>query len=151
MRTGCLNFADRTWPLLHRAMGLHTLAYRATRGAVGHRVPGLRARVLLLEHVGARSGRRRVSPLLYIPAGDDVAVIASKGGYPRNPAWFHNLRADPEATIQIGSERRPVRARVANGAERERLWRRAVDAYSSYADYQARTDREIPVVVLERR
>jgi F420H(2)-dependent quinone reductase len=151
MRTGYLNFADRTWPLLHRAMGLHTLAYRATRGAVGHRVPGLRARVLLLEHVGARSGRRRVSPLLYIPAGDDVAVIASKGGYPRNPAWFHNLRADPEATIQIGSERRPVRARVANGAERERLWRRAVDAYSSYADYQARTDREIPVVVLERR
>ncbi|HSI80264.1 MAG TPA: nitroreductase family deazaflavin-dependent oxidoreductase [Solirubrobacterales bacterium] len=148
---GYLDLADRTWPLLSRAMGLHTLAYRATRGLVGHRIPGLGAPILLLEHVGAKSGRRRTTPLLYIRDGDNVAVIASKGGFPRHPAWFHNLRAHPEVEIQVGSERRAVRARVAAGAERERLWRQAVEHYRPYADYQARTDREIPVVVLEPR
>ena len=105
---GYMEIVDRTWPLLHRAAGVHTLAYRATGGMVGHRIPGLRAPILLLEHVGAKSGKRRTTPLLYIPDGDNVAIIASKGGHPRNPAWFHNLGANPEADVQIGSERRPV-------------------------------------------
>lgn len=148
---GYLDLADRTWPLLHRSMRLHALAYRATRGLVGGRIPGVGAPILLLDHVGAKSGKRRTSPLLYVADGDNVAVIASKGGYPRHPAWFHNLRANPDASAQVGAERRPVRARVATGAERDRLWRRAVEAYRPYADYQARTDREIPVVVLEPR
>ncbi len=146
-----LDLADRSWPLIHRAMGLHTLAYRATGGVIGHRIPGLGAPILLLDHVGAKSGSVRTSPLLYIEDGENVAVIASKGGFPRNPAWFHNLRAHPEASVQVGSKRRGVRARLAAGEERERLWRRAVEAYPPYADYQARTDREIPVVVLEPR
>lgn len=148
---GYLDLADRSWPLLRRAMGLHTLVYRATRGVVGHRIPTLEAPMLLLWHVGAKSGKRRVSPLLYIRDRDDVAVIASKGGYPRHPAWFHNLRAEPDVTAQIGSKRRPVRARVTSGAERDRIWARAVELYPPYANYQARTERQIPVVVLEPR
>jgi F420H(2)-dependent quinone reductase len=148
---GYLDLADRSWPLLRRAVGLHVLAYRASRGVIGHRVPGLGAPMLLLDHVGAKSGKRRTTPLLYLADGDNLALIASKGGHPRHPAWFHNLRANPETTVQVGSERRAVRARVASGEERERVWSRAVEAYPSYADYQARTEREIPVVVLERR
>lgn len=146
---GVLDIADRTWPLLHRLMGVHTLAYRATGGRIGHRIPGLRAPMLLLDHVGARSGEHRTSPLLYIPDGDRVAIIASKGGFPKNPAWLYNLRANPETTIQIRGAHRRVRAREAEGDERERLWKRAVELYPSYADYQRRTERRIPVVVLD--
>lgn len=145
-----LRLADRTWPLLTRLFGGHAAVYRATRGLVGHRLPGVPA-MLLLEHVGARSGARRSTPLVYLEDGANVVLIASKGGYERNPAWFHNLRANPEATVQIGSARRAVRARIADSEERRRLWPRAVRAYSGYADYQRRTAREIPVVVLEPR
>jgi deazaflavin-dependent oxidoreductase (nitroreductase family) len=101
--------------------------------------------------VGAKSGVKRTAPLLYIRDGDDVVIVASKGGFPKHPAWFHNLRANPDTTVQIGSERRPVRARVATPEERERLWPEAVAAYRDYARYQQRTDREIPLVILERR
>lgn len=146
---GYLGLVDRTWPLLHRAIGAHTLAYRATAGLIGHRIPGLRAPILLLFHVGAKSGKPRTSPLLYIPDGDNYVIVASKGGFPHNPAWFHNLRANPDATVQVGSAKRAVRARVATGEERERLWRRAVELYAPYAEYQKRTEREIPLVVLE--
>ena len=149
--TGYLDLADRTWPLLHRLMGVHTLLYRASHGIVGHHLPGVSAPMLLLDHVGARSGVKRTSPLLYIRDGDDLVIVASKGGYPKNPAWFHNLRTHPETTVQGGSERRPVRARVANAGERARLWPRVVDAYGTYEDYQRRTGREIPLVILERR
>jgi deazaflavin-dependent oxidoreductase (nitroreductase family) len=149
---GYLDLADRTWPLLRRLMGVHTLVYRASGGRIGHRLPGVGPPMLLLEHVGARSGARRTSPLLYIADGDDVVIVASKGGYPKHPAWFHNLRAHPETTVQIGRERRAVRARVASAEERERLWPRVVEAYPGYAEYQARSlGREIPLVVLERR
>lgn len=147
---GILDLADRSWPVLRRAMGAHALVYRATRGLVGHRVPGLPP-MLLLDHVGAKSGIRRTSPLLYLEDGDDIVLVASKGGHPRHPAWFHNLRAHPDVTVQIGSERRDVRARVATEAERPRLWEKAVAAYGPYRTYQERTDREIPLVVLEPR
>jgi F420H(2)-dependent quinone reductase len=80
-----------------------------------------------------------------------VVIVASKGGYPKHPAWFHNLRANPDATVQLGRERRSVRARVATPAERERLWPKVVAAYRDYDRYQQRTDRQIPLVVLERR
>jgi F420H(2)-dependent quinone reductase len=107
--------------------------------------------MLLLDHVGARSGVHRTSPLLYIPDGDHVGIIASKGGFPKHPAWYHNLKANPETSVQIGSERRPVRAREATPEERERIWSRAVELWPQYEAYQARTGRQIPVVVLERR
>lgn len=141
---------DKAWPLLNRLMGLHTKAYRASGGRIGHRIPGLPP-TLLLDHVGARSGTRRTSPLLYIDDGAGAVIVASKGGFPKHPAWFHNLRAHPETTVQIGSEVREVRARVATAAERKRLWPQAVAAYSGYADYQRRADREIPLVILEPR
>jgi deazaflavin-dependent oxidoreductase (nitroreductase family) len=148
--TGYLDLADRSWPVLRRLMGVHTLVYRATNGLIGHRIPGL-APTLLLDHVGARSGVKRTAPLLYISDGDDLVIVASKGGYPQHPAWFHNLRANPDTTVQVGSERRAVHARVAGPEERARLWPKVVDAYSGYRDYQDRTGREIPLVILERR
>lgn len=147
---GLLDLADRSWPALRRVMGLHTVAYRATHGIIGHRVP-FGPSMLLLDHVGAKSGIKRTAPLVYVEDGDDVVLVASKGGYPRNPAWFHNLLANPETTIQIGSERRPVRARLADPDERERLWPKAVEVWPGYDDYQARTARTIPLVVLEPR
>jgi deazaflavin-dependent oxidoreductase (nitroreductase family) len=148
---GYLDLADRTWPVLRRLMGVHTIAYRATGGLIGKRIPGVKAPMLLLDHVGAKSGTKRTVPLLYIPDGDSVAIIASKGGFEKHPAWFHNLKANPDTTVQIGRERRDVHARVAEGPERERLWDRAVALWPQYADYQQRTDRQIPVVVLDPR
>jgi len=131
-------------------MDLHVELYRRTRGLIGHRVP-FAPPMLLLDHVGARSGRRRTSPLAYVRDGDSYVVIASKGGHPRNPGWFHNLRAHPDTTIQVGAARRAVRARVATPEERERLWPRAVEAWGPYESYQRRTERQIPLVILEPR
>jgi F420H(2)-dependent quinone reductase len=145
-----LGLADRSWPLLRRLTGVHTTAYRATRGLIGHHVPGAPPS-LLLDHVGARSGAKRTSPLVYTVDGENLILVASKGGYPKNPAWFHNLMAHPVTTVQVGAERRPVRARVATAAERKRMWPLVVATYSGYDDYQRRTEREIPLVVLEPR
>ena len=144
-----LDVADRIWPVLRRAMGGHTAIYRATNGKVGHRFPGAPP-MLLLDHVGAKSGQRRTSPLVYVRDGDDLVLVASKGGNPKHPSWFHNLKANPETTVQVGSEKIGVRARVASDAERERLWPMAVRTYGGYTEYQQRTDRKIPLVVLER-
>ena len=142
---------DRSWPLLRRLMAGHTFIYRASGGLIGHHVPGAPP-TLLLTHVGAKSGQKRISPLTYTKGdGDDLVLVASKGGYPKNPAWFHNLRANPDTVVQVGREHRPVRARVATDEERERLWPRVVETYGGYAEYQKRTDRKIPLVILERR
>jgi deazaflavin-dependent oxidoreductase (nitroreductase family) len=145
-----LDIVDRAWPLLNRLVGGHVAVYRATGGLVGHRLPGSPP-MLLLDHRGARSGRQRTTPLVYFPDGDDTVIVASKGGNPRHPAWYHNLLAHPDTTIQVGSRRRPVRARVATDAERERLWPKAVETYPGYAGYQRRTTREIPLVILTPR
>lgn len=107
--------------------------------------------MLLLDHVGARSAAKRTSPLAYVADGENLVLVASKGGYERNPAWFHNLRANPETTVQVGSQRRAVRAHVADAEERARLWPKAVATYSGYRGYQERTEREIPLVILEPR
>jgi deazaflavin-dependent oxidoreductase (nitroreductase family) len=131
-------------------MGGHTVAYRLTGGLIGHRFPGAPPS-LLLDHVGAKSGTKRTSPLTYLRDGDDFVIVASKGGHPSNPGWFYNLRANPDTTVQVGSKRRPVHARVANPEERTRLWPKVVEIYSGYAGYQKRTDREIPLVILEPR
>jgi deazaflavin-dependent oxidoreductase (nitroreductase family) len=132
-------------------MGAHTFLYKRTGGRLGHKIPGVRGKMLLLDHVGAKSGVKRTSPLLYVEDGADVVIVASKGGFPKNPAWFYNLKANPDTTVQIGSEIRPVHARVAAPEEREALWDKAVQAYHGYEDYRARTDREIPLVILEPR
>jgi deazaflavin-dependent oxidoreductase (nitroreductase family) len=146
-----LDLADRSWPLLRRLMGGHTFVYRASGGLIGHRVPGAPP-TLLLEHVGAKSGEKRITPLTYtLGDGDDLVLVASKGGYPKNPAWFYNLKANPDTMVQVGRDKRPVHARVANPEERERLWPRVVENYSGYAEYQKRTEREIPLVILEPR
>jgi deazaflavin-dependent oxidoreductase (nitroreductase family) len=107
--------------------------------------------MLLLDHIGAKSGKVRTTPLAYLQDGKNIVLVASKGGHSRNPAWYHNLVANPDTTIQVGSERRAVHASVARGKERERLWGEVVELYGGYRDYQQRTDREIPLVVLEPR
>jgi deazaflavin-dependent oxidoreductase (nitroreductase family) len=145
-----LSVADRSWPVLRRLMGSHAHIYRLTGGLVGHRFPGTPP-ILLLDHVGAKSGAHRTTPLAYTEDGDDLIVVASKGGFPRHPAWYHNVVANPETTVQVGSRRRPVHARVANSQERKRLWPLALEVYGGYAGYQERTDREIPLVILEPR
>ena len=144
-----LDVADRMWPLLGPLMRGHARLYRATDGRIGE-IPGLPP-LLLLDHVGARSGKRRTTPLVYMDHGDDLVVVPSKGGYERNPGWLHNLRANPETTVQIGSERVPVRAREANAEERKRIWPKAVDHNPVWGRYQERTSRRIPLVILERR
>jgi F420H(2)-dependent quinone reductase len=147
---GYLDLADRSWPLLRRLMGGHTTLYRATNGLIGHRTPGLPP-ALLLDHVGAKSGTHRTSPLVYGRDGANFVLVASKGGYPKNPAWFHNLLAHPDTAVQVGSRRRDVHARVATLEERARLWALMLGVYGGYADYQRRTEREIPLVILEPR
>jgi F420H(2)-dependent quinone reductase len=145
-----LNLADRSWPLLGRLMGAHATVYRASNGLVGHRFPGAPP-MLLLDHVGAKSATRRTSPLVYARDGENLVLVASKGGYPKHPAWFHNLMAHPDVTVQVGSQRLDVHARVASPEERGHLWPLVVGVYGGYADYQRRTEREIPLVVLEPR
>jgi deazaflavin-dependent oxidoreductase (nitroreductase family) len=107
--------------------------------------------VLLLDTVGRKSGQRRTNALTYFQQGRAFVVIASVLGEPRDPAWWLNLRASPETTIQVGRERIAVRAREAAGAEREQLWAAVVAQAPDYAEYQRLTERRIPVVVLERR
>ena len=136
--------------VLNRLIGVHTAAYRLSGGLVGHHIPFVPP-MLLLDHVGAKSGRRRTNPLVYVEDGDNLALVASKGGHPRHPAWYHNLRANPDTTVQVGGRRVEVRARQATPEERKRIWPRAVAAWSDYANYQRRTSREIPIVVLEPR
>ena len=127
--------------------GLHNVVYRATGGKVSGRVG--KAPVLLLTVRGRKTGKRRTTPLLYGRSGDDLVVIASVGGAPKHPAWYLNLQGQ-EADVQVGRERRRVRAREAEGEEREQLWAEMVAIYAPYASYQQKTSRRIPVVVLER-
>lgn len=141
---------DRSWPLLRRLTGAHVALYRATGGWVGHKPP-FAPPMLLLDHRGARSGVGRTSPLVYARDGDDYVLVASKGGYPKHPAWFHNLRAHPDTTIQVGRRTLAVHARIAGDEERERLWPKAVATYGGFADYQTRVERKIPLVVLAPR
>src|SRR4051812_1408202 len=125
------------WPTIDRLFKGHVMLYRATNGVIGHRVPGIPP-MLLLDHVGAKTGTPRTTPLVYIRDGDDYVIVASKGGYEKNPAWFHNVLATPDVRIQVGAERMTVHARQATPQERERLWPKVVKAYRGYATYQQR-------------
>lgn len=122
--------------------------FRANGGVVGGPFEG--ASMVLVTHRGARSGTERTTPLVYLADGDDVVIFASKAGAPTNPDWFHNLVANPDATIEVGTETVAVRARVAEGAERDELFERQKAASPQFAEYEKATDRVIPVVVLER-
>jgi deazaflavin-dependent oxidoreductase (nitroreductase family) len=123
--------------------------FRANAGAVGGQFQG--APLLLLHSVGARSGLPRVHPMMYQAVGDAFAVFASKAGADTNPAWYHNLLANPEASIEVGTETIEVTARVLDAAEREPVWREQKRRYPGFADYETNTSRVIPVVLLERR
>jgi F420H(2)-dependent quinone reductase len=128
----------------------HAATYRATGGRIGGRLPGLPA-LLLLDHVGAKSGKLRTTPLVYMPDGENLLIVASKGGHPRDPAWMHNLRAHPDTEVQIAQTRLTVHAREASVDERRRLWPRAVEYNPHWGRYRERTSREIPLVLLEPR
>lgn len=122
--------------------------FRANGGMVGGPFEG--APMVLVTHRGARSGIERTTPLVYLADGDDVVIFASKAGAPTNPDWYHNLVANPDATIEVGTETVAVRARVVEGAERDELFERQKAASPQFAEYEKATDRVIPVVVLER-
>jgi deazaflavin-dependent oxidoreductase (nitroreductase family) len=142
-----LRVADRSWPLLWRLMSAHAIVYRATGGRIGRRLPGLPP-MLVLDHVGAKSGKRHSTPLVYMPDGEDFVVVGAKGGYPKHPGWVHNLRAHPDAEVQVGSSRIKVQAREADAEERRRLWPKAVSYNPLWGRYQRRTERTVPLVVL---
>jgi deazaflavin-dependent oxidoreductase (nitroreductase family) len=135
--------------LWNRFTGLNNSVYRLSGGRLLGSFDG--NPVLLLHHVGRRSGEERVTPLLYLEDGEDLVIVASMGGTPKHPAWFHNVTAQPETEAEVGRERRAVRAVVAGPEERARLWPRLVERYPAFDRYQARTEREIPVVILSPR
>jgi deazaflavin-dependent oxidoreductase (nitroreductase family) len=122
--------------------------FRANGGKVGGQFEG--APMVLLHTVGARSGEERVNPLVYQADGDRIAIFGSKAGAPTHPAWYHNLLANPEVTVELGPDTVPMRARVAEPDERERIWSRQKEIMPGFADYEANTTRVIPVVILER-
>jgi deazaflavin-dependent oxidoreductase (nitroreductase family) len=136
-----------------RSTKIHVALYRRSRGRLGGRLPGWReARILLVDHIGAKSGTKRTSPVIYHEHGDAVAVVGSKAGQPTNPAWFHNLRANPDTSIQIGGDVRNVRARLATDEEREQLWPKLVATFPAYDVYQRNSKgRTLPVVILDPR
>ncbi|HVM09320.1 MAG TPA: nitroreductase family deazaflavin-dependent oxidoreductase [Acidimicrobiales bacterium] len=124
--------------------------FRANGGKVGGRFQG--APMILVHHRGAKTGQERVSPLVYQAVGDAFVVFGSKGGAPTHPQWYWNLVANPDTVVEVGTETIEVRARVAEGEERERIWSKQKELMPGFADYEKRAQgREIPVVVLERR
>ena len=138
------------WRFFNTSTKGHTAIFRLTGGRIGGRMVG--GPILLLHHVGAKSGKHRISPLLYLPDGDRMVIVGSKGGYTKHPGWFHNLKANPDTTVEVPREGKvAVRAHEASAEEREELWPRVVDLYKGYAAYQRSTPREIPLIVLDRR
>ena len=135
------------WPAWKVLQGANTRLYRLSGGRVGGRYDS--APVLILHHVGRRSGERRETPLIYLRDGEDVVVVGSMGGSPRHPAWYLNVRDRPEdVAVEIKGIRTPVRARQATPEERERLWPALLEMWPAWEDYTRRTEREFPVLIL---
>jgi F420H(2)-dependent quinone reductase len=132
-----------------RLVRLHDFIYKSTHGRVGHQVPGIPPS-LLLHTVGAKTGAARSNTLTYARDRDDYLIVASWGGSPKAPAWYHNLKATPEVEINVGAERFAVHARAVTPGDPDyaRLWRIVNEANGNYDTYQSRTSRPIPVVVL---
>jgi F420H(2)-dependent quinone reductase len=142
-----MTVARTTRRLVARGMtGTHAAIYRATSGKVAGRM--FDSPVLLLSTTGRRTGKERTTPLLYLEDDRDLVVVASNGGAKEHPAWYLNLKSEPEARVRVNDRTLRVRAEEATGEEKRRLWSRLVEMYSPYASYQRRTEREIPVVVL---
>jgi proline iminopeptidase len=127
----------------------HVRRYRETDGVVGH-IWRRGAKTLLLTTKGRKSGNPTTTPLIYEQVGGDYIVVASKGGAPQHPGWYRNLSKDPVVQVQVKGDTFDARARTSTGEERERLWKAAAQQWPDYDAYQTRTEREIPVVVLER-
>jgi deazaflavin-dependent oxidoreductase (nitroreductase family) len=136
-------------PLIRAIAFTHRLVYRASGGRLGATLGG--KPMLLLSTKGRRSGRERTTPLLYHQDGENFVVVGSNGGDPRHPAWFLNLMADPAVRVQAGRRKLACQARVAGPEERTRLWPKLCAEYAGYADYETRSEREIPVVILAPR
>jgi F420H(2)-dependent quinone reductase len=138
---------SRFWTLWRGLTDAHTALYKLTRGRIGGRALG--ARFALVESVGRRSGKLRTHPLICEPDGENLVIVASKGGVDAHPAWYLNLMADPETAVWWQGRRRRVHAREADRDERERLWPKMTAVWAPYEDYQRRTERLIPIVILE--
>jgi deazaflavin-dependent oxidoreductase (nitroreductase family) len=145
-RTGSVGRVSEAETLFGEA---HVARYRETNGAVGHRWKR-GSKILLLTTTGRTTGEPRTTPLIYEDVDGAFVIVASKGGAPDDPGWYRNLVKDPDVTVQILGDVFPAHARTAEGEERERLWAAAARQWPDYDVYQTRTDREIPVVVLER-
>lgn len=123
--------------------------FRANEGRVGGPFEG--APMILVHHIGAKSGTERVTPLVYFPQdGDTMVIVASKAGAPTNPDWYHNVKANPKITVEVGTETFPVEATEAEGAERDAIWAAVVAANPGFGEYQKKTTRTIPLVKLRR-
>ncbi|MFE9297570.1 nitroreductase family deazaflavin-dependent oxidoreductase [Streptomyces niveus] len=127
----------------------HVKRYQETDGEVGHEWEK-GTTTLILTTTGRKSGEQRSTPLIYRPYGDDVLVVASKGGSDSPPLWYLNIQADPEVRVQVKGDHYTARARTATPEEKPEMWRRMAEVWPDYDEYQTKTDREIPVVVLER-
>jgi F420H(2)-dependent quinone reductase len=134
------------WEPWKKVTAINTRLYRLTGGRIGGRYDA--APVLILHHVGAKSGQRRETPLVYLADGDDIVIVASMGGMPKNPAWLYNVRATPEVVVEVRGERRTMTAREVDDAERAELWPRLLSMWPAWEDYQARTSRRLPVIRL---
>lgn len=136
-----------------RSARIHVAVYRRSGGRLGGHIPGWpEARIALLDHVGAKTGAHRTSPVICLQDGNAIVVMASKAGQPTHPAWFHNLMANPDTTVQVGPNVRQVHARIASGEERARLWSKFLTIYPGSEFYERNAkNREIPIVVLEPR
>jgi deazaflavin-dependent oxidoreductase (nitroreductase family) len=136
------------WKVARLLARINSFLFRRTRGKVGGKFQG--APVLLLDHVGRRSGQARTTPLIYLDDAPRLVIVASKGGVDDHPAWFHNLMAMASTEVELpGGDRRRVRPRITEGEERAALWERLVAIYPPYASYASYTERTIPVVALE--
>jgi deazaflavin-dependent oxidoreductase (nitroreductase family) len=122
--------------------------FHSNAGKVGGPFEG--RTLLLLHSKGARSGKTRINPLAYLVEGDRYVIFASKGGAPTNPDWYHNLIANPEVTIEVGTETIPARATILEGEERDAMWKRIVELMPGFGEYEKKTDRKIPAIALER-
>ena len=136
--------------VVHAMSAANTWVFRLSGGRIGGTFPG-GAPVMLLTTIGRKSGQPRTAPLLYLREGDDLVIVASMGGMSKHPIWYRNIEANPNVVVEIGSEKRKMRARRASGEEKAALWPKLVAMYADYDQYQARTERNIPVLILSPR
>lgn len=133
-------------PVLKLIARIHAMLMQISGGRVGNKMGG--NHILLLHHIGAKSGKKYATPLAYVEDGDSYAIIASAGGQANHPGWYHNLKANPNTTIEIMGQSQPVKAQVAPKAKRDKLWAEITAEFSQFSEYQKKTSREIPIVLL---